>query len=127
MNQNIDKAVNDNYNAGGIEKFFNELYRNFNERNIEAVIANMTDDVQWANGMDGGYVYGHAGVREYWTRQFKLVRSNVTPMQIENDNNSFKIEVQQVVHDTNGQLLADGIVHHIFHIKENKICLFEIG
>ena len=26
----------------------------------------LTDDVAWANGMDGGYVHGREAVREYW-------------------------------------------------------------
>ncbi len=42
-----------------INTFFRELYSNFNERKIESVISKMTDKVKWANGMDGGYVYGH--------------------------------------------------------------------
>ncbi len=63
-----------------IQSFFIDVYHNFNHRNIDLVIANMANDVQWANGMDGGYVYGHDGVYEYWTKQFELVSSNVTPL-----------------------------------------------
>ncbi len=33
-------------------------YRNFNARNIEAVISRMHTDVEWANGMEGGHVHG---------------------------------------------------------------------
>ncbi|MEJ0082558.1 MAG: hypothetical protein WDM78_16745 [Puia sp.] len=54
-----------------IRQIFLELYKNFNNRQIDLVIVRMTTDVKWANGMDGGYVYGHEGVREYWTRQFE--------------------------------------------------------
>ena len=36
--------------------FFQDLYKNFNDRKIELVIVNMTEDVKWANGMEGGYV-----------------------------------------------------------------------
>lgn len=56
-----------------IESFFEELYTYFNERNIEGVVAHTTDDVKWANGMEGGFVYGHEGLRDYWTRQFTLI------------------------------------------------------
>jgi hypothetical protein len=28
----------------------------------------MTDDVKWANGMDGDYVYGHEAVKDYWDK-----------------------------------------------------------
>jgi len=45
-----------------------EAYRAFNARDMDAALATMRPDVEWPNGMEGGTVYGHAGVREYWTR-----------------------------------------------------------
>ena len=66
----------------------------------------MTDDVKWANGMEGGYVYGHDAVRDYWTRQFTMVTSNVTPLEIETENGISKIKVHQVVNDLNGNLFS---------------------
>jgi hypothetical protein len=110
-----------------INSFFQELYKFFNERNIDLVIAQMTDDVKWANGMEGGHVYGHNGVREYWTRQFTMVRSNVTPLEIDKEDGVVQVKVHQVVHDLNGKLLADEIVYHFFHLRDNKVALFDIG
>ena len=110
-----------------LNNFFQELYKNFNERKIDQVISKMTDNVKWANGMDGGYVYGYDAVKDYWTRQFTIVSSNVTPLEIETDNDIVKIKVRQVVHDLNGNLLADELVYHLFHLRENKITVFEIG
>jgi hypothetical protein len=110
-----------------INIFFKDLYKNFNDRKIDLVITKMTGKVKWANGMDGGYVYGHDGVKEYWTRQFKLVSSNVTPLIIETENEVVKIKVHQVVYDLNGKLLADEFVYHHFHLKNNKIAEFDIG
>ena len=110
-----------------LDSFFQDLYKNFNARNIDAVISNMTNDVKWANGMEGGYVYGHNGVREYWTRQFTMVSANVTPVTIEEENGSVKIKVHQVVHDLDGKLLADEYVYHYFRIQGDKIAEFNIG
>ncbi len=110
-----------------IQPFFKNLYQNFNDRNIDPVIANMTDDVQWANGMDGGYVFGHDGVRAYWTRQFGLISSAVKPLEIDEDNNVVKIKVHQVVYDVNRNLLSDEIVYHFFTLNNNKIVRFDIG
>ena len=110
-----------------LDSFFEKLYRNFNDRKIELVIANMTEDVKWANGMDGGYVYGHDGVRQYWTKQFAMVSSNVTPLKIENNNGIVRIEVHQVVYDLDQNLLADEMVEHFFHLKEDKVDQFDIG
>ena len=109
------------------ENFFQDLYKNFNDRKIDLVISKMTGDVKWANGMDGGYVHGHDAVKDYWTRQFTMVSSNVSPLEIEAGNDIVKIKVHQVVHDLNGNLLADELVYHLFHLQENKISAFEIG
>jgi len=49
-------------------KLLTDLYAAFNARDIDRCLAGMQPDVTWANGMDGGYVHGHEGVRDYWTR-----------------------------------------------------------
>jgi len=110
-----------------LQSFFEALYKNFNDRKIDIVIAEMTPDVQWANGMEGGYVYGHKGVKEYWTRQFKQVHPNVIPVEIKKENNMVHIKVHQVVHDIYGDLLADEMAEHIFYLKDYKIYRFDIG
>jgi predicted SnoaL-like aldol condensation-catalyzing enzyme len=107
--------------------FFKELYQNFNERRIEDVISQMSIDVKWANGMEGGFVHGHDGVRAYWTRQFALVSSRVTPMELSEENGLLKIKVHQVVHDLDGRLLADEMVFHFFRLRDDKIAEFVIG
>lgn len=84
----------------------------------------MAGNVQWANGMDGGYVYD--GVRAYWTKQFEIVSSNVTPLEIIEENGIVKIKVRQVVHYINGNLLSDNIVYHLFTLKNRKITRFDI-
>lgn len=110
-----------------LTNFFQDLYENFNDHKIDKVIENLAGDVKWANGMEGGYVYGHEGVRNYWTRQFTMVNPNVTPLEIDNKEGMVKIKVHQLVYDLNGKLLVDAIVYHFFYLKENKIERFEIG
>lgn len=62
----LSRRFNIKYNyMDNINILFTELYNNFNDRKIGLVISKMTDNVKWANGMDGGYVYGHDGVKEY--------------------------------------------------------------
>ncbi|SRR5258708_26314216 len=111
----------------GLDDFFKTLYRNFNDRKIDLVIDQMAEDVKWANGMDGGFVYGHNQVREYWTRQFALVSSRVSPMEIRNNGDKISIKVHQVVHDLDGKLIADQTVTHIFTLNNDEISHFEIG
>ena len=55
------------------------LYDRFNARDIEAALATMHPDVIWANGLEGGHVHGHDGVRDYWTRQWAMMDSHAEP------------------------------------------------
>ena len=106
--------------------FVEDLYRDFNKRNIENVIANMTEDVQWANGMEGGYCSGQQQVREYWTRQFSMVNPTVTPIEIDVDGDVARVKVHQVVHDLKEQLLLDQLVVHVFKFQDGKVKRFDI-
>ncbi len=104
-----------------------EAYRDFNARRLEAVLARMHPDVVWANGMEGGYVYGHGGVRDYWTRQWSVLDPHVEPVEIEAAGpEKFVVTVHQVVHDMSGNLLLDTIVHHIYLIHDGLIQKMDI-
>jgi len=39
-------------------KVLERIYDRFNARDIDGVLTVLTDDVAWANGMDGGHVHG---------------------------------------------------------------------
>lgn len=106
--------------------FLAALYRRFNTRDMEAVLAMMTDDVEWANGMDGGHVRGREGVRDYWTRQWAMIDPHVEPLSITDEPNGSVVEVHQVVCDLDGKFLADQIVHHRFEIEGGMIRRFDI-
>lgn len=109
------------------EEFFRDLYSRFNARDMEAVLARMHEDVEWANGMEGGHVHGRDSVREYWTRQWALVNPRVDPMEFSRGpDGETIIEVHQVVHDTTGHLLLDHTVGHIFRLENGLIRRFDI-
>jgi hypothetical protein len=102
-------------------------YRDFNARRLEAVLARMQPDVVWPNGMEGGFVYGHEGVREYWTRQWAVFDPHVEPIDITiDDRGRWVVKVHQVVHDRKGELLADQIVHHAYQISNSLIAKMDI-
>jgi hypothetical protein len=117
---------NSYYHMKGTNEFFATLYIDFNDRRIDRVVRYMTPDVKWANGMDGGFVYGKGGVMEYWRRQFAQVSSKVMPMEIREADGKICVKVHQVVNDLDGTLLADEMVTHVFTLTRNKISQFEI-
>lgn len=59
-----------------------ELYAGFNKGDIPAVLALLDDEVDWADGMDGGHVHGREAVRAYWTQQWAAIQPHVDPLNI---------------------------------------------
>jgi hypothetical protein len=103
-------------------------YRDFNARNIEAVISQMHPEVEWANGMEGGHVHGRDEVRNYWTRQFLTLNPHVEPIRIEpNQHGLWVVEVHQVVHDNAGNLLLDTTVYHTYQFRDGLIARMDIA
>jgi len=102
-------------------------YAAFNERKIDEVIATMHPDVDWPNAMEGTRVHGHAGVRDYWARQFEQIDSRVTPLEFHSaEGDRMRVEVHQIVHDLEGNLLSDGRVEHLFEFKDGLIARMDI-
>ena len=110
------------------------IYQSFNARDIDAVLAVLSDDVAWANGMEGGHVHGREAVRAYWTRQWAVVSPHVEPVAFETTaEGAIAVEVIQSVFDLNGQPLhgqahglKDKTVTHIFRVAGDKIVRFDI-
>ncbi|HVA63117.1 MAG TPA: nuclear transport factor 2 family protein [Terriglobales bacterium] len=103
------------------------LYERFNTRDMESLLEAMHRDVVWANGMEGGYVTGHEGVRGYWTRQWAMIDPLVEPVAFSTRaEGTTEVEVHQIVRDLKGNVLSDKIVRHVFHIEDGLIKRFDI-
>ena len=110
------------------KQFLQNLYDAFNNREIETIISFMRPDVKWANGVEGGFVYGRDAVREYWTNQYKVIQVQLETLKFETDeNNRNVVTVHQVIKDLQGNLLADTTIQQIFTIEDGSIGLYEIG
>jgi hypothetical protein len=102
-------------------------YKHFNNRNINATLAAMHADVEWPNGMEGGIELGHEAVCNYWIRQWKIIDPHVEPVQFElEEDGRINVTVHQVVHDSEGKLLVDQLIHHIYTIENRLIKKMEI-
>jgi ketosteroid isomerase-like protein len=111
----------------GDRELLERLYDRFNARDMEAVLALMRENVLWANGMEGGHVHGHEGVRSYWTRQWAMIDPHVEPMGFATGSDGeIVVEVHQTVRDLAGQLLSDKTVGHVFRIEDGLIGRFDI-
>ena len=115
-------------------KLIAHIYERFNARDIDGVLAVLSEDVAWANAMDGGHAHGREGVREYWTRQWSIVSPHVEPVGIRRlEDGALAVEVIQRIYDLNGQPLEgqahglkDKTVLHVFHLQRDKIARFDV-
>ena len=103
------------------------LYDSFNARDIGAALATMHPDVIWANGLEGGHVHGHDGVRDYWTRQWAMMDSHAEPsgFSIGEDGTAY-VEVHLTACDLHGNALFDAKASHVFQIEDGLIRRFDI-
>jgi hypothetical protein len=104
------------------EQRLRDLYVAFNDRNVDSVLAAMTEDVDWPNAWEGGRLRGQAAVREYWTRQWAQIDPRVEAGRIEvRPDGRLAVDVHQVVHDRNGKLLAEGHVRHVYRFRDGLV------
>jgi hypothetical protein len=104
-----------------------EAYRSFNARDLDGALMTMSEDVDWPNGMEGGRVHGHTGVRDYWTRQWGMIDPHVEPLSFEAETDGrVAVTVHQVVRELDGKLLLDQMVEHVFRVEKGLIRSMEI-
>ena len=102
-------------------------YQAFNARDLDGALATMQSNVVWPNGMEGGTVHGHEGVREYWTRQWGVLDPHVEPKTFETDSaGRVVVGVHQVVRDLSGKTLLDRMVEHVYTLKDGLIQSMDI-
>jgi hypothetical protein len=113
--------------ATPLEQLIDQAYTAFNGRDIDAALSTMHADVQWPKAFEGGYVSGHQGIREYWTRQWSEINPRVEPVEIdERSDGTLEVTVHQLVKDLEGKVLFDGIVKHVYGIEDGLLRQMDI-
>jgi len=109
------------------EEQIRELYADFNARNIEAVLAQMTADVAWPNAWEGGRLAGREAVREYWLRQWAEIDAMVEPTGFETrDDGRLAVSVHQIVRDLDGNLLSETDIRHVYTFRDGSIARMDV-
>src|SRR6266542_2514287 len=109
-----------------VRRSIEEAYAAFNSRDIDGALTLMSPGVNWANGMEGGVEVGHDAVREYWTRQWKLIDPNVEPLAFADEEGRVVVTVRQRVRDKSGELISEGTVHHVYEFQDGLVQSMEI-
>lgn len=112
------------------EELLRTMYDAFNARDIDAVLAAMTDDVDWPNAWEGGRLLGHEAVRDYWTRQWAAIDPHVEPVEIGprvgGDGARIEVQVRQVVRDLDGDVVAEGTVVHVYEMRSGLVARMDV-
>lgn len=102
-------------------------YAAFNARDIDRALAAMHPDVEWPNGMEGGWVHGRDAVRAYWSRQWTMIDPHVEPRGFSaGERGRVVVDVHQVVRDLRGAVVTDQMVQHVYEIDNGLIRRMEI-
>lgn len=99
-----------------------QAYSAFNQRNIDDVLALMSDNVDWPRGSEGGRAVGKEEIRAYWTRQWQEIDPHVEPMEaIDREDGKTHVRVHQRVKSLGGDVLLDREVWHVYTIADGLI------
>jgi hypothetical protein len=103
------------------------VYDAFNERDLDFILLLLHPDVDWPNGMEGGRVRGHQGVRDYWTRQWDMIDPIVKPRRFELlPDGRIAAHVHQLVRDLDGKIILEQMVQHIYLLDGAQILSMHI-
>lgn len=103
------------------------MYAAFNGRDIDGALAGMTEDVSWPKASEGGRVEGKEAIRAYWTRQWAEFDPRVEPVEIgDGEAGTTEVKVHQVVKDLGGAVLSDGMVRHVYTLRDGLIARMEV-
>jgi ketosteroid isomerase-like protein len=98
-----------------VDAALRRMYRAFNDRDVDALLAVLAPDVRWPNAWEGGVVHGRDAVRAYWQRQWAEIDPTVDPERVERRaDGTSAVRVRQVVRARDGALLSEGVVTHVY-------------
>ena len=99
-----------------------QAYSAFNRRDIDSVLALMSENVSWPKASEGGRVVGKEEIRSYWTRQWKEFDPHVEPREvIDHEGGITEVKVHQLVKSLAGDVLSDSEVWHVYTIGNGLI------
>jgi hypothetical protein len=109
------------------EERLRRMYEAFNARNIDAVLREMTCDVDWPNAWEGGRVHGHDEVRDYWRRQWAAIDPRVEPVAFTSrPDGSVAVDVEQTVRDLEGGRIAQARVRHVYVLRDGLVARMDV-
>jgi hypothetical protein len=103
------------------------VYDAFNRRDVDTVLAAMTEDVDWPNAWEGGRMRGRDAVRAYWTRQWASIDGSVEPVGFDvRPDGRVAVDVDQVVRDLDGAVISESRVVHVYALRDGLVARMDV-
>jgi ketosteroid isomerase-like protein len=99
-----------------------DFYTAFNARDLEALLAAMTEDVDWPNAWEGGRLLGREAVRDYWTRQWAAIDSRVKPLGFETRPDGRVAVAVDLIIDGD----PTGRVTHVYEFRDGLVARMDV-
>jgi hypothetical protein len=99
-----------------------QAYSAFNQRDVDAALMLMSENVSWPTASEGGRVVGKQEVRDYWTRQWAQFDPRVDVLEVvERGGGETGVKVHQIVKNLKGDVLSDTELWHVYTIANGLI------
>jgi hypothetical protein len=109
------------------QELISHVYAAFNNRDVDAIFAVMSEDVSWPKVSEGGRVIGKQGIRDYWTRQWAEFDPRVESIEVvARKNGKIEVRVRQLVRNLDGDVLSDTEVRHVYTLADGLIQRMDI-
>ncbi|MEC9347902.1 MAG: nuclear transport factor 2 family protein [Pseudomonadota bacterium] len=111
----------------GEQSMLIRLYENFRNRDVDAMLAMMSPDVEWARDTGDGYLSGHDALRQHWHREWQDFATYLDPQSFSvTRNERTAVQVIRTVRDLQGRRLSETTLGHIFTIRDGLIVRLDI-
>jgi hypothetical protein len=105
-----------------IQELISQVYSAFNQRDIDATLVLMSENVSWPKASEGGRVVGKQAIRDYWTRQWAEFDPRVDVLEVVDDEmGKTDVKVHQLVKNLKGDVLSDTELWHVYTIANGLI------
>jgi hypothetical protein len=104
------------------QELISQVYSAFNQRDIDATLVLMSENVSWPKASEGGRVVGKQAIRDYWTRQWAEFDPRVDVLEVvDHEMGKTDVKVHQLVKNLKGDLLSDTELWHVYTIANGLI------
>ena len=104
------------------QELISQVYSAFNQRDIDATLVLMSENVSWPRASEGGRIVGKQAIRDYWTRQWAEFDPRVEVLEVvDHEMGKTDVKVHQLVENLKGDVLSDTELWHVYTIANGLI------